>query len=325
MQEIACAICGNALSEHRLKLGKCTCCKSCQLKYIWAQSEHKNTIKTSLQKHWTEERRKEHSKKIKECLSSEETRQKMSVAVKQALAVPEVREKQKINTKKALSNPEIRQKMSIGIKQAYKDSAIRQKVSEAQKRRWSSKEARLEQSIKLKKIFTNQEIRDKLSLALIEAHKNPEYLQKVNETKRRNNSYKTSKSADDCHQLLVDAGYTVFREYYYPLTKLKCDEYIKELDLYIELHFYWTHGEEPFDKKNKKHIELIKYWQNRSETHDNPRKNEFKTAIYTWTNLDVRKRQIALKQNLKYKCFYSKEDFTQWYTNFLLKGDIQWI
>lgn len=319
MQKDFCVICKAKLPEKRLQQGKCTCCKSCQLKYVWLQPEYRQSVIASIKQHWTDEQREKQSNKLKKTHSSKEMRLRISEAVKQAFTNPEVRQKQKLNTKKALANPEVRQKMSMNIKRAYKEQAVRQKASEAQKRRWSSKEARVEQSIKIKKAFDAQNTRHKISLSLIEAHKNPEYLQKVNETKRRHNSYKTSKSADECHQLLVNAGYTVFREFYYPSTKLKCDEYIKELDLYIELHFYWTHGKESFDRANEKHIDTVEYWKKRSSTHETPNKNEFKTAIYTWTDLDVRKRLVASQQNLNYKCFYSKEDFMQWYTKFLLK------
>ena len=39
--------------------------------------------------------------------------------------------------------------------------------------------------------------------------------------------------------------------------------------------------------------------------------------IYTWTDLDVRKQQIAKENNLNYIMFYSLTDFEKWYNNFI--------
>jgi hypothetical protein len=34
----------------------------------------------------------------------------------------------------------------------------------------------------------------------------------------------------------------------------------------------------------------------------------YKNAIYTWTDLDVRKKEIAKINNLNYLCIYNKQD-----------------
>ena len=36
-------------------------------------------------------------------------------------------------------------------------------------------------------------------------------------------------------------------------------------------------------------------------------------AIYVWSNLDTRKREIAKENNLNYLEFFNKEEFMNWF------------
>jgi hypothetical protein len=97
-------------------------------------------------------------------------------------------------------------------------------------------------------------------------------------------------------------------QYHSELYPFDCDFYIPELDLYIEYHGHWTHGDEAFDKNNSKHIQKLNRWKSKSE------KSEFfKTAVYVWTDLDVRKLETFKKNKLNYKVFYKLSDFKIWY------------
>ena len=50
-----------------------------------------------------------------------------------------------------------------------------------------------------------------------------------------------------------------------------------------------------FDENNKNDLNKLSIWKEKSKESD-----YYKQAIYTWTNLDVRKRNIAKENNLNY-------------------------
>lgn len=76
-----------------------------------------------------------------------------------------------------------------------------------------------------------------------------------------------------------------------------CDFYIKSKDLFIECNFYWTHGDHPFDPDSEADAKIVDEWRSMN--------NEFYYhAIYVWTDLDVRKRATALKNNLNFQSVY---------------------
>ena len=79
----------------------------------------------------------------------------------------------------------------------------------------------------------------------------------------------------------------------------KCDFYIKSEDLFIELNGNWTHGKKPYNKDDVECQQILNEWKDKAQTSD-----YYKNAIYTWTNLDVRKRQTAIKNNLNIQFIY---------------------
>lgn len=69
-----------------------------------------------------------------------------------------------------------------------------------------------------------------------------------------------------------------------------CDFYVKNLDYFIELQGYWTHGKFPFKKDDPKCIEKLDKWK----------KKGFNDAIHNWTIRDVLKRNTAIANKLTY-------------------------
>ena len=133
---------------------------------------------------------------------------------------------------------------------------------------------------------------------------------KINHTKTYNHSHNRSNEEEIIAQKLstkfrIERHYSS-RDYIYA-----CDFYLPDLDLYIEYNGHWTHGGAPFDKNNKKCLELLKIMQERSKN-----SKYYKQAIYTWTDLDVRKRELAKKNNLNYLMFYSMKEFDEWFEKF---------
>jgi len=101
----------------------------------------------------------------------------------------------------------------------------------------------------------------------------------------------------------------IYRQYFdktrYPFS---CDFYIKPLDLFIELNGNWTHGFRPFDSNDASCIDQLKRWQEKAKHSE-----YYKNAIYTWTDLDVRKRIVAYENNLLYVQLYTDADIDNFF------------
>ena len=81
----------------------------------------------------------------------------------------------------------------------------------------------------------------------------------------------------------------------------RCDFYIKSEDLFIEVHGNWTHGGRPFDPQDIECQKQLAEWEEKAKT-----SNYYKNAIYTWTDLDVRKVETAKQNNLNFEVIYYK-------------------
>ena len=81
------------------------------------------------------------------------------------------------------------------------------------------------------------------------------------------------------------------------------DFYIPSLDLFIEFQGHWTHYKEPFNANNLEHLKHKEYWESKnSKYYDN--------AIYTWRDLDVRKRKLG--KALNWIEFWNKKEVLEW-------------
>ena len=124
-------------------------------------------------------------------------------------------------------------------------------------------------------------------------------------TKKKNHSFKVSKTEDLCYEQLLsiypDAKHG-YKSTKYPFV---CDLYIPSKDIYIELNFHWTHGLHPYNKKNdsKKLADLIE----KSKT-----SKYFENAIHTWTIRDTHKLEVARQNNVNLLVFYNKCEFDTW-------------
>jgi transcription elongation factor Elf1 len=121
------------------------------------------------------------------------------------------------------------------------------------------------------------------------------------ETMKKNNSFNISKPEEDYYQYLLTQYEKddIIRQYRSEEYPFNCDFYIISEDLFIECNYSWTHGFKQFDENNKKDLELLSMWKSKSNGND-----YYANAIYTWTDLDVRKRKIAKENNLNIKFIY---------------------
>lgn len=129
---------------------------------------------------------------------------------------------------------------------------------------------------------------------------------KVYATKKRNNTFNSSKIETLIYYLLLEKFNIVERQYKESRYPFACDFYIKELDLFIELNFHWTHGGEPFDINNEEHLTRVSNLQNKDSKY-------YQIAIEVWTIRDIEKIRIAKENDLNYLAFYNIDQFTDWF------------
>lgn len=133
---------------------------------------------------------------------------------------------------------------------------------------------------------------------------------KRNLTKRKNQTFNTSKPENECYNLLcrrygkenVKRNWSKDERYPFPV-----DFYIFSDDLFIECNFHsFFHGKEPFDNTNDKHLKILHMWQEKNN-------RIYNIAINTWTVRDPLKIKTALDNNLNYFVPYTMTEFLLWY------------
>ena len=140
-----------------------------------------------------------------------------------------------------------------------------------------------------------------------------EYQRKARQTKIKNNTLVSSK--------LESMAYNLLKKYFsdikcqwkddekYPYN---CDFYIPEIDTWIEIQGFVTHGPEQFDENNIEHLEKVSILKQKNMAHKTPNKNLYFAIIKCWTELDVEKRNTAKRNNLNYKEFWNIEQLKEW-------------
>ena len=167
-----------------------------------------------------------------------------------------------------------------GAENVYASETIKEKIKETNLERYGetswtkSKEGR-----EFLKIFTNSK----------------EYKDKQYNTKKKNNSFKTSKTENKLELLLRKIFPDLETQYKSELYPFNCDFYIPSLDLYIEYNGSWTHGGCFYDENNEDNRNTLEKWKQLSE-----HSKFYQNAIETWTIRDLNKLNTALKNNLNY-------------------------
>ena len=168
----------------------------------------------------------------------------------------------------------------------------------------------LKQSESHKKFWSeiSDERLDEISKTLSNAQLNrtpeqkAEKLAKEIATKRKNKSFTKSQPEDNYYQYLIEkyGKENVIRQYTDSRYKnddtgklLLCDFYIPSEDLFIECNYHWTHGGKPFDANDDACITKLSEWQKHTGKY-------WDRAIYVWTYLDPKKREIAKKSKLNF-------------------------
>lgn len=140
-------------------------------------------------------------------------------------------------------------------------------------------------------------------LGKLDIEKKKERLKKEYATKKKNNSFNTSKPEIIYYEYLLTkfAKEDILTQYSedkrYPFN---CDFYIKSKDLFLELNLHWTHGGHPFNKDSEDDINKLISWEEEA-------KNSmfYQNAVYTWTTRDINKVDYAKRNNLNLKVYYN--------------------
>ena len=120
-------------------------------------------------------------------------------------------------------------------------------------------------------------------------------------TMKRNHTFNSSSTEEELFLYIKSRFPTVVRQYKdknrYPYF---CDFYIPELDYFIELQGYYTHGKHPFDPNSNEDLQLIEYYKKKYGEDCQP--------ITIWSIKDVEKRDCAKRNHLNFKEVWSLED-----------------
>ena len=207
----------------------------------------------------------------------------------------------KLNTRESvLKGKASREKTMMkkyGVANPYKSNEIRQRIKETFIRHYG-----------VDNPWKAKEIKNNLNYKLQAIH--------AIETKRKNNTFNTSKDEDKAYEFLIQYTNVVIRQYKdkerYPYC---CDFYIPENELFIECNFHWTHGEHPYNKESIKDQVILERWKSKNTRYYN-------NAIKTWTKRDVEKRNKAKEENLNYKEFWSLKELKEFFIDYFENHNI---
>ena len=124
---------------------------------------------------------------------------------------------------------------------------------------------------------------------------------KRRETGIKNKSFgPKSKEEDKCYELLKRIYPDIIRQYTSKEYPWMCDFYVPSKKLYIEYQGYYTHGKHKFNKENIRDQIEVERLKNKY--------GEECTQIIIWTIKDVKKREMAKKNNLNYLEFFTLDE-----------------
>ena len=134
--------------------------------------------------------------------------------------------------------------------------------------------------------------------------------QKIQNTKRKNHTFNTSKHEKEIYKLLLQKFPNTKYQYKSTPYPFNCDFYIPEKDLYIEYQEHWTHGKHPFNKNNIEDLDILEKWKSLGTY-----KEQYKRAVEVWSKRDPYKRNIAKNNGIIILEFFTFTAFLTWYNN----------
>jgi len=129
-------------------------------------------------------------------------------------------------------------------------------------------------------------------LEWVDDAKEKEYL-----TKKKNNSFNSSKIEDQLEEYLRENNINYIHQYRSDKYPFNCDFYFPEYDLYVEIQGSWTHGGHPFTGSDED-MNVMRLWESKGTRY-------YDNAISVWTVRDVEKRETAKKNMLNWVEIFS--------------------
>ena len=162
----------------------------------------------------------------------------------------------------------------------------------------------------------SEEIRNKVKQTCLEKYgvENPsqsrEIQIKVNDTKHQNHTFNSSEIETEFTTYLDSQSIKYIRQYRSEKYPFNCDFYLPKYDLYIEIQASWTHGGHPYDREADN--DVLEKWKSKDTDYYN-------NAIETWTERDIKKRDLAKQNKLNYLEIFSNnvDEVIKCFENFI--------
>lgn len=270
---------------------------------MWQNEEYREKTIAAEKAVWTEEKCQEQSRIVKIAKNTEEAKKNASIG--------QIQRWQNYT-------PEERELIKQHQRDFYDQPGAREAHSDLMKSILAPAEMRTKMSINTKAGQKRNNAYPKISKASLAMWQNSETVEKMHQAKKNNSSYGYSKQHLFSLNWLQQKNLTIEVEKQYPFEPtLHCDAYIKELNLWVEFHYHWTHYIEPYNSDNAKHKELEQLWLSRGQKaqEQNSKRKQYFAAINTWTNIDVRKLKSANAAQLNYICLYSFDEFFTFFSS----------
>ncbi len=187
-----------------------------------------------------------------------------------------------------------------GTKCALQNNIVKEKTKQTNIQKYGTECAQSSIIVKNKLSISNKKFWERTDKTIFMA----DIVNRIDKTKRKNNTYGKSKTEDKSYLLLKEKYLNVKRQYKSKLYPFACDFYIPDLNLYIECNYFWMHGYKPY-QGTKEDLLKLNNWKNHNT-------NCYKSAIETWTIRDIKKRNTAKQNNLNWLEFFSIQELKDW-------------
>lgn len=168
--------------------------------------------------------------------------------------------------------------------------------------------------------MSSKEVQLKRNITILKNHgvlnplQSEKVQQKQNKTRKKNYNFRTSKQENIVNNMLLEIYPDLIRGYCSDYYHWNCDFYVPSEDLYIEYHGSHFHNNKPFEG-TEEDLQKLEHYKIKSEEikkRTGKSKSQYDIMIYTWTDLDVRKRNHCKEHNINYLEFYSIKEVEEY-------------
>lgn len=98
-----------------------------------------------------------------------------------------------------------------------------------------------------------------------------------------------------------------------------CDFFLPEYNCYIELNIYWLHQKHWFDSKDNNDLMIVEKIKSKIDSTSGETSKFYRRSLEVWTEVDLEKREVARKNDLNYKVFWTQEEIEEFFENFSIE------